>query len=70
MKKDDIVKLSAEGLRIFNREKKGIKPEDRRGRLLNTGRDAAKPMDAGCVRVWWDHHAAPETIAAVFVEPA
>lgn len=71
MKKGDTVKLSAEGLRIFNRTRRGaVKPEDRRGKIVNAGHDSPKPLPERCVRVWWDQCAGPETIAKDFVELA
>jgi hypothetical protein len=70
MKKGDTVKLSAEGLRLFSRDRKGIRPQDRRGKVVSTGNESRKPLADGCVRVWWDHYAQPETVAATFLEVA
>lgn len=65
MKKGDTVKLSPEGLRIFNRARKGgIRPEDRRGKIMST----RMLLSDRCVRVWWDHYTQPETIATCFIE--
>ena len=71
MKKGDTVKLSAEGLRVFNRpSKNGVMPVDRRATVLSTGDETRRPLSDGCVRIQWDHCAGPETIAKVFLEVA